>query len=87
MIGLNSAGPFGVSAGRDNSGNAVNQDRPNVTGDWRIGGRSKAPAFCSTSTRARSHRTRRARSATQAGTSCAGISAATSISGSSRIFP
>ena len=34
--------PFSVTSGRDNSGNAVNQDRPNVVGDWRIGGdRSK----------------------------------------------
>ena len=40
---LNSATPFSVSSGRDNSGTAINNDRPNVVGDWRLaGGRSKA---------------------------------------------
>jgi len=43
IITLNSATPFTVTSGRDNSGTAVNNDRPNVVGDWRLpGGRSKA---------------------------------------------
>jgi len=39
----NSATPFTVTSGRDNSGTAVNNDRPNVVGDWHLpSGRSKA---------------------------------------------
>ncbi len=42
IVTLWSASPFNVASGRDNSGNAVNQDRPDVVGDWRItGDRSK----------------------------------------------
>ena len=40
---LNSAAPFTITSGRDNSGTAINNDRPNVVGDWRLAeGRSKA---------------------------------------------
>jgi len=43
IVTLNSGGPFGVTSGRDNSGTALNQDRPNVVGDWRLSeDRSKA---------------------------------------------
>jgi hypothetical protein len=40
---VNSGSPFTITSGRDNSGTAVNNDRPNVVGDWRLpDGRSKA---------------------------------------------
>ncbi len=43
ILTLNSAGPFTIVSGRDNSGTAINNDRPNVVGDWRLpDGRSKA---------------------------------------------
>jgi hypothetical protein len=40
---LQSGAPFTITAGKDNSGAAVNHDRANLVGDWRISGdRSKA---------------------------------------------
>src|SRR5712692_358597 len=42
IVALQSAPPFGVTAGRDHSGSAVNRDRADVAGDWRLPGeRSK----------------------------------------------
>jgi hypothetical protein len=42
IVTLWSVTPFSVASGVDNSGTAVNQDRPNVVGNWRVGGeRSK----------------------------------------------
>src|SRR5262249_13871643 len=33
---LQSGAPFTVTSGRDNSGTAINNDRPNPVGDWRL---------------------------------------------------
>jgi outer membrane receptor protein involved in Fe transport len=42
IVTLNSAAPFTITSGRDNAGTAINNDRPNVVGDWRLpDGRSK----------------------------------------------
>ncbi len=39
---LQSSGPFSITSGKDNSGTAINSDRPDVVGDWSIpDGRSK----------------------------------------------
>ena len=86
IVTFNSAGPFTITSGRDNSATAVNNDRPNVVGDWRIcpTAARRTSRSSSTSTRLPSRRTPPARSATQAATSCADRSAATSISAPSR---
>ena len=52
IVTLNSGSPYTIISGRDNSGTAVNNDRPNVVGDWRLpDGRSKTTRFSSTSIR------------------------------------
>ena len=42
IVTLQSGSPFSITSGRDNSATAINADRPNVVGDWRLpDGRSK----------------------------------------------
>jgi hypothetical protein len=42
IASLQSAGPFSITSGKDNSGTAINNDRADVVGDWHLSGnRSK----------------------------------------------